>query len=162
MFSVRKTGDWDKVSKLLHNLSTNMFSAFKVEIQDNGELFLQAVVDHIDNQDLSWEPLSDRTIELKGGDDTIYVETGFLRDNLKALKVTSTMKKISFFVGAPSTVRTSEGVKLSDLMVWLEYGTDKITARPLLRPTWGEIEPVIKNNLRTLVESLLRGDDVDA
>lgn len=161
--SIKKTGAWDKVPKILNGLRKNLVPAFVAQIQSDGELYLQTIIDHIDRQDLNWVPLSERTIELKGGDDTVYVETGFLIDNLKVLKVTSTKKKVEFFIGAPNTVRTSEGVKLSDLMIWLEYGTDKIPARPLLRPSWSEIEPIIKNNMRELLTTLIKtgGEGLD-
>ena len=123
---VSKFGDWTKAGIVLQGLSVNLLPAFKAQIEEDGELILKTLLDHIDAQDLPWTPLSQRTIELKGGDSTIFVETGFLKDNLQVRRVKSVANGITLFVGASAWKRTPDGVKLSDLMIWLEYGTDKI------------------------------------
>jgi len=99
--------------------------------------------------------LSERTIELKGGDDTIYVETGFLRDNLQVRRIKSVKNGVTIFVGASAWQRTPQGLKFSDLMIWLEYGTDKIPPRPLIRPTFDELEPILKEGYRDILEDLI-------
>ena len=48
-------------------------------------------------------------------------------------------------------------LKFSDLMIWLEYGTDKIPPRPLIRPTWEEIEPILKEHWKDLLDGLVKG-----
>ena len=96
-----------------------------------------------------------RAISLKGGDQTIYVETGYLKNNLQVKRIKSVAKGITIFVGASAWTRTPEGIKLSDLMIWLEYGTDNSPPRPLIRPTWGEVEPILRNNWKTLLQDLI-------
>lgn len=150
-----KFGDWTRAGIVLQGLCINLIPAFKAQIESDGNLVLKTLLDHIDSQDLPWTPLSERTIELKGGDDTIYVETGYLRDNLQVRKIKSVSNGITLFIGASAWKRTPEGTKLSDLMIWLEYGTDKVPPRPLIRPTWDEVEPILKDNWRDLLQDLI-------
>ncbi len=150
-----KFGDWTRAGVVLQGLSVNLVPAFKAQLEDDGNLILEKLLDHIDAQDLPWTPLSERTIELKGGDQTIYVETGYLRDNLTVRKVRSSQNNVTLFIGASAWKRTPDGTKLSDLMIWLEYGTDKVPPRPLIRPTWDEVEPILKANWRDLLQDLI-------
>ena len=94
-------------------------------------------------QDLSWTPLSEHTIELKGGDSTIYVETGQLRSGLSVRRIKSSSTGSTIFVGASPWKRHNGGMKLSDLLIWLEYGTDKMPPRPL-----GPFSTTIINNIK--------------
>lgn len=150
-----KFGDWTRAGVVLRGINVNLFPAFKAQLKEDGDLILEKLIGHIDSQDLPWTPLSKRTIQAKGGDSTIYVETGFLKNNLQVRKVKSSSKDYTLFIGASAWKRTPEGVKLSDLMIWLEYGTDKIPPRPLIRPTWDEVAPIIKNNWRELMRDLI-------
>lgn len=150
-----KFGDWTRAGVVMQALNVHLVPAFKAQIMEDGELILKTLIDHIDAQDLPWVPLSERTIELKGGDDTVYIETGFLKNNLQVRKIRSVKNGITVFVGASAWKRTPEGVKLSDLMIWLEYGTDHIPPRPLVRPTWEELEPIIKDNWKHLLQDLI-------
>lgn len=150
-----KFGDWTRAGVVLQGLSVNLFPAFKAQLEEDGNLILKTLLNHIDAQDLPWTPLSERTIELKGGDSTVYVETGYLKDNLQVRRVKSVANGVTLFIGASAWKRTPEGVKLSDLMIWLEYGTDKIPPRPLIRPTWNEVEPILKENWRALLQDLI-------
>lgn len=150
-----KFGDWTRAGAILQGLNVHLCPAFKAQIEEDGQLILKTLINHIDSQDLPWTPLSKKTIELKGGNDTVYVETGFLKNNLRVRKVRSVSNGITLFVGASAWQKTPDGVKFSDLMIWLEYGTDKIPPRPLIRPTWKEVEPIIKNNWRDLIQDLI-------
>ena len=151
-----KFGDWTRAGVVLKGISVNLFPAFKAQLEEDGKLILKTLVDHIDSQDLPWTPLSDRTIELKGGDSTIYVETGYLRNNLKVRKVRSAANGLTLFIGASAWDKTPNGVKFSDLMIWLEYGTDKMPPRPLIRPTWDEVEPIIRDNWEALLKDFIQ------
>jgi hypothetical protein len=158
MMSIRKTGDWDLVSKVLRAVTVRLSPAFRAKIEETGELILETLKGHIDAQDLSWTPLSARTIELKGGDDTIYVETGWFYNNLEVKKVKSTSQNITFFIGGSNQkVHPESGVKLDELFIWLEYGTDKIPPRPLVRPTEEELEPIVKAVLGETFEAVIGG-----
>lgn len=153
--TMSKTGQWSLAEKTLNRLAVTLFPEFQAYIDSAGELFLERVVGHIDAQDLSWTPLSQKTIEAKGGKSTILVETGFLRNNLKAMKVSSSSNTYDIFVGALNNVQHPSGMSLSDLMIWIEYGTDKMPPRPLVRPSWEEVKGVITKEAVDLLKSLV-------
>lgn len=145
MISVRKVGDWEKAGIYLKRIALNLEPFMKARVMEGGETFLKEIRGHMDRQDLGWTPLSEKTVELKGGDDTIYIESGFLYDGISVRKIKSSKGNISIFVGAsPWKTHEPSGLRMSDLMIWLEYGTEKMPARPLIRPTWEEVEPLLK------------------
>ena len=154
--SFKKTGQWQKAGVVLKHTSARLNPAFKAKLYENGDMILERIKGHIDAQDLPWTPLSQQTIQRKGHD-TIYVETGFLRDNLEVRKVKSTTYGVTLFAGASAWKRTPKGVKLSDLMIWLEYGTSRIPPRPLIRPTFEEVEGLIKNEWVDLLKDIVEG-----
>lgn len=158
--SLKKFGDWARAGKVLQGLSVKMFPAFKAQMDESGKLILDTMVSHIDAQDLPWVPLAEKTVELKGGDTTIYVETGWLRDNLSVRLIKSNSTDYTIFVGASPWKTTPDGHKFSDLMIWLEYGTDKMPPRPLIRPTWTEVEPMIKSSWSQVLQDLVNAGGI--
>ena len=154
--SLTLTGDWNRAGIYLKNLAVKLKPTFEAQLYEDGKLVLEKMRGHIDAQDLPWTPLSEKTIALKGGDDTIYVETGQLRDGLVVRRIKSTTKGSTIFVGASPWKRHESGMKMSELMLWLEVGTDKIPPRPLVQPTIEEVEDILKNNWKDLLEDLVR------
>lgn len=153
-----KFGDWTKAGVLLQSLSSNkIVPAFSAQLKEDGNLVLERIISHIDSQDLNWTPLSERTIELKNGDETIYVETGFLKSNLKVRKVKAPKNGVTYFIGADAWTKHSSGIKFSDLMIYLEYGTANIPARPLIRPTYDELEDLLKRHWKQCLQDLMKG-----
>lgn len=142
--SLQMTGDWKKAAILLRNLETKLTPYMEGVLYEKGEFVLEKLKEHIDRQDLNWTPLSERTVVLKGGDKTIYVETGYLRDNLVVRRLKSTVKGSTIIIGASPWKTHENGEKMSNIMMWLEYGTDKMPPRPLLRPTFDEIKPLME------------------
>ena len=118
MFTLKKFGDWAKAGIVLSVMQEQMKPHFEARLKESGEMFLEAIRDHINTQDLPWTPLSPTTVRLKG-DDTIYFETGFLYENFAVRKIKSSAKEYTIFVGASPWVRTPSGEKLSDIMIWL-------------------------------------------
>lgn len=155
--SLKMTGDWNRAGIHLQNLAVKLRPAFQAQFDEDGEFVLKTMQGHIDKQDLSWTPLAERTIELKGGDTTIYVETGALRNGLSVRRIKSSVNGSTIFVGASPWKRHEGGMKLSDLLIWLEYGTDKIPPRPLVQPTMKEVEKVLKDHWKDLFSDLVRG-----
>lgn len=155
-FTLEKFGDWTKAGMTLQALAKNLKPTFQARLYEDSQLILQRMVEHIDRQDLGWTPLADTTVRLKGGSTTIYVESGYLRDNLSVRKIKSSDNAVTYFIGASAWKTTPSGVKFSDLMIWLEYGTDKIPPRPLIRPTYEQVAKEIQDNwgdcLKTLIE----------
>ena len=157
MLKFSKFGDWTKAGKVLQGLQVNLCPAFKAQLKEDGDLILSTIQGHIDKQDLGWVPLSSKTIEIKRGNSTIYVDTGYLRDNLEVRRVKSPKDGLTLFIGASAWKRTPSGVKFSDLMIWLEYGTDKMTPRPLIQPTFEEVQDIIKDNWEECFKKLCKG-----
>lgn len=154
--SLKLTGDWNRAGVYLKNLAIKLKPTFEAQLWEDGKLVLETMRGHIDSQDLNWTPLSDRTIELKGGDTTIYVETGQLRNGLTVRRIKSTVKGSTLFIGASPWKRHEGGMKMSDLMIWLEYGTDKIPPRPLVQPTIEEVEKILKEHWKELMKELIK------
>lgn len=155
--SLKMMGDWNKAGIHLQNLAVKLKPAFQAQFDEDGEFVLEKMRGHIDSQDLSWTPLSERTIELKGGDTAIYVETGALRNGLSVRRIKSSVNGSTIFVGASPWKHHEGGMKLSDLLIWLEYGTDKIPPRPLVQPTMKEVEKILQDHWKDLFESLVKG-----
>ena len=150
------TGDWNEAGIYFKNLSVNLAPTFQAQMQEDGEFVLNTIKEHIDRQDLPWVPLSTKTIELKNGDDTIYVESGELYGALSVRKIKSTVSGSTFFIGAsPWKRHKNSGAKLSDLMIWLEKGTDKIPPRPLIEPTLNEVKDILEKHWEELFEDLV-------
>ena len=154
--SLKMTGDWNKAGLHLQNLSVRLKPAFEAQFMEDGEFVLKTMQGHIDSQDLDWTPLSDRTIELKGGDTTVYVETGALKNGLVVRRIKSSARGSTIFVGASPWKRHEGGMKMSELMIWLEYGTDKIPPRPLVEPTIEEVEDILKDHWKDLMKELIK------
>ena len=154
--SLKLVGDWNRAGVYMKNLAVKLRPAFEAQFYEDGQFVLEKMRGHIDNQDLSWTPLAERTVELKGGDTTIYVETGSLRNGLTVRRIKSSTKGSTIFVGASPWKRHSSGMKMSDLMIWLEYGTDKIPPRPLVQPTLEEVEDILKSNWEDLMKELIK------
>ena len=157
--SLKMTGDWKKAGVVLQNLAVRLYPAFELQLQSDGEFVLEKLKGHIDSLDLGWSPLADRTIELKGGDDTIMIDSGQFRDGLVVRRVKSSVKGSTFFIGASpwkrhTNARTGESVPFDSLMIWLEYGTDKMPPRPLIQPTYDEVIDTITKNWETYFKKL--------
>ena len=153
--SLTLSGDWNKAGLYMKNLGIKLKPAFEAQLYEDGQFVLEIMKEHIDNQDLNWTPLAKRTVELKGGDTTIYVETGQLRDGLTVRRIKSKVKGSTIFIGASPWKRHKDGMKMSDLLIWLEYGTDKIPPRPLVQPTIEEVEDLLKEHWVALMEEII-------
>ena len=140
----------------MKNLAVKLKPSFEAQFFEDGQFVLEKMQDHIDSQDLNWTPLAERTVELKGGDTTIYIETGQLRNGLVVRRIKSSAKGSTIFVGASPWKRHESGVRMSDLMIWLEYGTDKMPPRPLVQPTFEEVQDILKEHWTDLMEELVK------
>lgn len=153
---VSKYGEWTKAGVVLQALKTQLYPFCEAKLREDGEIVLTKMKEHIEKQDLNWTPLSPVTIRLKKGNTDVYIETGYLKDNLRVRKIKSLQNNVTVFVGASPWVRHKpSGEKMSDLMVWLEYGTDHIPPRPLVRETWDELKPVIKAGWADHIEEFI-------
>lgn len=156
MMSLQMTGDWNRAGIYLKNLSKRITPFFEAKLYEDGQMVLQKMKDHVYNQDLNWTPLKERTVQLKNGDTTILIETGELVEGLVCRRIKSTVKGSTIYIGASPWKTHSGGMKMSDLMIWLEYGTDRLPPRPLIAPTFEEVKDELKDGWKEAVEELLR------
>ena len=156
-FNLKMTGDWNKAGIFMKTLAVRLRPAFELQLYKDGEFVLGKIKGHIEAQDLNWTPLAERTIELKGGDDTIYIENGQLFNGLTVRRIKSTVKGSTIYVGASPWKKHEGGMSMSDLMIWLEYGTDKIPPRPVIQPTYEEVKDILKSHWEDLLKELCKG-----
>lgn len=149
------TGDWKKAGVMLRWLPASLSPVCHARLYEDGKLVAERMVEHIDRQDLDWKPLSDVTIQIKGHSQ-VYVDSGWLKDNLDVRRMKTSPLKSTVYVGAsPWKTHKPSGKKFSDLMIMLEYGTEDIPARPLVRPTWEEMEKEIKEGWRDMFRKFI-------
>lgn len=148
-------GDWAKAGIVLKSLNVRLMPLAQAKIDENGELILNALKGHIEKQDLAWTPLAKNTIYKKNGD-KIFVETGTLKDGLVVRKIKSAKDDYTIFVGAsPWKTHKPSGLKMSDLMIYLEYGTGRIPPRPLIEPTFDENESKLKEGWEEVIREAM-------
>lgn len=158
MIQVTSTGDWHKCGVLLKALATKLMPVCKAKLYENGKVVVETMQEHIDKQDLPWEALSDTTLRLKE-DERIYIETGYLRDNIGVRKVKSSANEVAYFIGAsPWKTHKPSGEKFSDIMMYMEYGTVTQPPRPLVRPTYKEVKDELKEEWSDYLKDLVRGN----
>ena len=44
---------------------------------------------------------------------------------------------------------------MSELMIWIEYGTDRMPPRPLVRPTFEEVKDMLQKSWEELFKSIV-------
>ena len=145
------TGGWNAAINLLSKLVRDIKPEYTAQLNEDAELVLKKLQGHIDAQDLGWAPLSDTTVALKGGDTTILVETGTLRNSMKVKRISA--GDIAFFVG-PDGTEPRTGVSSQQLMLWIEGGTDRMPPRPLLKPTLDEVKDILKRHWKEILKGL--------
>lgn len=131
-------GDWNRANVALQKLATELNPTLKAEITSEGELVLDKLRGHIYSGDLGWTPLSPDTIRIKNGNSTILIETGTLANSFAVQKF-DFGTGVNIFVGIPSGTSHPSGVNADTLMLWIEQGTSRMPARPLIRPTLDEV-----------------------
>ncbi len=157
--SSRLVGDWKKAGIVLKNISTKISPLANARLYADGKIIVEKMVEHIDKQDLPWTPLKQHTIQLKGNE-KVYYESGWLRDNLSVRRLKNNPRGSTIFIGAsPWKKHPQSGLTFSDLMIFLEYGTRYTPARPLVRPTWNELEEEIKQGWADMIKELLGGQE---
>lgn len=157
MLKLEMTGDWNKAGLHLRNIAVKLKPAFEAKFYEDGQMVLEKMKGHVYAQDLGWTPLSEHTVELKGGDTTILIETGQLVNGLTVRRIKSAVSGSTIFVGASPWKSHEGGMKMSELMIWLEYGTDKMPARPLIRPTIEEVRDLLQKSWAELFKDIVEG-----
>lgn len=152
---VRLTGNWDGLNMTLRAINKRMTPHLRAKLYESGELVIDIIKSHMINQDLNWNPLSPETVRRKGSE-TIYIETGELFNSFEVRKLRSSKNSGSIFVGAsPWKTHKESGLKYTDLMLYLEYGTEDIPARPLIAPSFEEAQKLIMEKWKDAIKTVL-------
>lgn len=153
----KMVGEWTRAGIMLKSIQASIRPVAHAKLYETGELVVERMIENIESQSISWTPLSEDTVRQKGGNNTIYVDSGTLKDKLSVRRVATKNNRSTIFIGA-STWKTHQpsGLRFSDLMIFLEYGTRNIPARPLVRPTWHEVEKEVENSLGSILTDLIK------
>ena len=131
-------GDWVEISEMFAKFP----SALRLEAMDLMTIMADAVLARltaaIKDQIYTWTPLTAayaKEKEEKKLDPRILIATG---GYIEAFKVTST--KTAVFAGVPNDpLPSNPNVTFGLLGNWLEYGTDRMPARPHYAPAFFEL-----------------------
>ncbi|MHA2429220.1 MAG: hypothetical protein ACXADB_14455 [Candidatus Hermodarchaeia archaeon] len=144
MANTRKYGDWDTLKDWRASMKTDKWRRKYMNQMDAlGKAIRGTVKGHIKKQDLPWKPLKPITIQLKGHD-TIYVHTIDYYNKIRSQLRPMDNDGISLTV-APRGKHVS-GLDMQVLARMLEYGTSKMPARPLWRPSYEEVQKLPEMN----------------
>lgn len=150
-------GDWDKVLNKMHNLSKHLVPQAKAKMFEDGKIVVEMLQAHIDNQDLPWPSLAEVTLKQKQIQD-IYYETGDLRDNFCVTPIRSDSNEAKYFIGVSPNKVHSSGLKYTELLMYMEYGTMTQPARPIIAPTSKEVSDRFKKEWKQFFIEEIRGE----
>lgn len=156
MITMKRTGDWKRAGVIMSVAQKNLDPMIKSTLKECGEMVLSKMKEHIDSQDLGWQPLASSTVKIKGSDQ-IYVESGTLYNSLSVRFIKSAGDTVIFVGASPWKTHKNSGLNLNTLMGYLEYGTNKMPARPLIRPTWDEMQPIVVAKWNEAISELFKG-----
>jgi len=151
-FKLVKHGDWAKVRHLLGYTFPRLAPFAVGQIDQYGEVALEIIKGHIQNQSLPWTPLSSETISRKGGSE-IYIESGTLVNGVEVKKLSTGGNEM--FIGFSDGTKHPSGLSFGQLMVFLEYGTANAPPRPLIRPSFDEVKALIKKDFAPAIKKYL-------
>lgn len=152
--SCRMTGDWHRVNVTLNKLHSDLVPTLKAKISEDGEVVLEKLTGHIYSGDLGWTPLSPDTIRLKQGNSTVLIETGSLAGSFTVQRFEFDTG-ITVFIGIPDGASHPSGVSASTLMLWIEQGTSRMPARPLIQPTYEEIKELLPEGWLDVIKQFM-------
>lgn len=128
------TGDWEKVKDLIYKLPELLASKREELLPIIGLYAESQAVQMIDAQPSTWEKLNERYLKRKmqkGLSEKIYVATGSYKQAITSFVIDDTA-----YAGVRKTAKNSDGEPIADIVMTLEYGSEKrkIPARPLWLP----------------------------
>lgn len=143
MMTTTLIGDWNKLANKLRSLPSDIKQGKQQGLERVGKLTVETLKGHVARQDLGWAPLDEDTIKQKGNSD-ILIETGSLLSNLQLQEV----NQDAIFVGANSNVTYPSGANMNEVLKYHEFGTEKEPPRPLVRPSYNEVQPKAKQIIK--------------
>lgn len=150
----------ERVGRMLTQMKNNYQIIGNEIVDSNAELFYNALMDTINEQD--FPPLSQSYLERKGllGLDTrILIATGEYLSNIQIRRVNGLNGKTARHVGVDSrTKHSGTDLTMSDLALIMEYGTSdgRIPPRPHYGKTWERILPQVRRNTLEIARKMVR------
>ncbi len=149
-------GDWNGLLRQLQGLPKQMTKHLREAVQGAAFYVESVAVEHLRDQDLPWEPLTERYLRWKlkrGYSEKILLRTGTY---LRAIAVEEAPGGLGAFVGVRRGVaRDREGQDVVDIAGFHEQGTRHLPARPLWEPTYQETrQEVVDRITRAVLEAL--------
>jgi hypothetical protein len=111
-------------------------------LKDLGKLITDKLQENIRGQKLPWEPLKPSTAARKGHS-LVYLDSWEMVRSIRA----SVVRKGTFnmeLIVKPEGDHAGSGKSMESLAYILEYGTPRISARPLWRPTLAQLGDLAK------------------
>lgn len=143
MGSVKKTGDWNKVHRVVLNLDKDMRDARTVGLMQVALKAERIAVKHIQNQDLNWQGLESKTKAQKSrkgqSDNILIASTDYIQS------ITRFTTKNTAFAGVKKDTTNRSGDDIISIAAVHEFGSRDIPARPLWKPTSKETEKWIRD-----------------
>lgn len=157
MFEVELPDDLTKKIQVLESLEETLPEIRETISRNAIFYFRRKVKEHIREQDLEWEELSDdwkREKEEQGYDPRIWIARGLLRRNIKVVK----RGEANYTLEIPPSPEYPNGTAVRTVMFVLEFGSldGTIPARPLFRPTKREVEERLVTETRKANKRILR------
>jgi len=138
----RVTKRYKKAKPFVQGIRKAVFEGSTRYLRKVATLLAESVQDTILYQINIKPPLSDAWLERKrreGYDLRILVMTQEYVDNISVIETPTPRSRGGTFevsVGFPNKPHSRAKVAFAQLMLWLEYGTRKMPARPHWRPVW--------------------------
>jgi len=166
MFSVDLPNNLTRKIKAIEDLTNNMPDIRDDVARNAAFYYRRKIKEHIDAQDLNWEPLNPdykKRKQEQGYDTRIWIARGILRRHIKVAR----RGPADYVVTIPPEAEYPEGINIRKVFFANEYGRldGSIPARPLFRPTKKEvrkrlIREVKKSNQR-IIQALTKDHNLN-
>ena len=156
--SVELTGDWSALKRVLNEASPKLKSESRRTIGRQLKKIEAKVLNHLDQQDLDWEPLSESYAATKAKK---KLSPDILRASNQMYSNITTHQEDNFSgaVGVKRGVKTKDGADVTDIALIHEQPEDdgkKIPARKLWKPTFDEMKAGIAAELKGIVVEVFK------
>lgn len=152
---LQKFGDWEAVARLADTMQTDVITAEKNSLKQVADLAAELAKEHINRQNLGWQPLDPEYAEQKskeGLSSKTLVATGAMSGAINS-KLISVKQS---FAGIGSNEKNDDGESLANISRAMEFGvmSKAIPARPLWQPVYKEVMDFIIKKFPFALETL--------
>ena len=152
-------GDWDKLNRILHNLSDSNNEHQDV-VEDLGNEVADRIYQAISNQEIDLEPLVEEYRKRKqqaGYGNDILIRTSDYVNSIDVTDVQVQGHDIKVTIGIMDGT-TETGLSMQELAYYLEYGTEDMVGRRPIEKSWEHIKEDIKAEAERRIREIIRSD----